>query len=395
MPAEVRSVRWQSSLRTATAFDLVAPTDQPWVESWEFDPSPSWRVAFSGTPELPAAAESGEPALHRFDPRPGEKLALKFARPQAVPGASVAFESVHQRVEVGQRSRDVQLDIRYRSTQGGRHELRLPDDARLQSVTADGQLLGLHLEQGRLVLPLQPGVHLVSIRWQSDLDVGLVTRPRTVALGAPASNVTTHMSLPETRWVLFTTGGGVGPAVLYWAELIVFVVLAVLLGRIAATPLTTREWLLVGLGLSTFSWSVLLLFAVWAFAMQWRRRWQGDAAPWIFNAVQVGLALLTVAALGSLVAAIPNGLLGTPDMRIDGLGSAARNLQWFHDRVVDQLPTPAVISVSIWFYKAAMLAWALWLSFALVRWVRSAWTAFTTGRPWWPTRPGPVATRHG
>jgi hypothetical protein len=243
-------------------------------------------------------------------------------------------------------------------------------------------------------------VHLVSIRWQSDLDVGLVTRPQAVALRAPASNATTTVSMPDTRWVLFTTGGGVGPAVLYWAELIVFVVIAVLLGRIASTPLTTREWLLVGLGLSTFSWSVLLLFAVWAFAMRWRRTWTGGTAPWVFNAVQVGLALLTVAALGSLVAAIPSGLLGMPDMRIDGVGSVTRHLQWFHDRVTDELPTPAVISVSIWFYKAAMLAWALWLSFALVRWVRDAWAAFTTGRLWWSVTPAPApddvdATSHG
>ena len=31
---------------------------------------------------------------------------------------------------------------------------------------------------------------------------------------------------------------------------------------------------------------------------------------------------------------------------------------------------------------AAMLAWALWLSFAVVRWVRWAWDAFGTGRLW-------------
>jgi hypothetical protein len=39
--------------------------------------------------------------------------------------------------------------------------------------------------------------------------------------------------------------------------------------------------------------------------------------------------------------------------------------------------------VSIWFYKAAMLAWALWLSFALVRWVRWAWDAFSAQRLWY------------
>jgi hypothetical protein len=105
--------------------------------------------------------------------------------------------------------------------------------------------------------------------------------------------------------------------------------------------------------------------------------------PWIFNAVQVGLVILTIVALGSLVAAIPNGLLGTPDMRVAGAGSTDNLLTWFHDRVETALPQPVVVSVSIWFYKIAMLAWALWLSFALVRWVRKAWEAFTAGRLWY------------
>jgi hypothetical protein len=195
--------------------------------------------------------------------------------------------------------------------------------------------------------------------------------------------VSTVITLPQSRWILFAAGGGVGPAILYWAELAVFVVLALLLGRIRRTPLATHEWLLVGLGLSTFSWSVLLLFAAWAFALEWRKGWKAEVMPWVFNAVQVGLALLTVSALGSLVSAIPNGLLGTPDMRIDGAGSSAESLAWFHDRIAGTLPQPVVISVSIWFYKAAMLAWALWLSFALVRWVRWAWDAFTTQRLWY------------
>jgi hypothetical protein len=128
---------------------------------------------------------------------------------------------------------------------------------------------------------------------------------------------------------------------------------------------------------------VLLLFAVWVFALEWRRSWSAQVAPWAFDAVQAGLALLTVAALGSLVAAIPNGLLGTPDMRIDGFESQADSLVWFHDHIREVLPQPAVVSVSIWFYKAAMLAWALWLSFALVRWVRWAWDAFSAQRLWY------------
>jgi hypothetical protein len=132
---------------------------------------------------------------------------------------------------------------------------------------------------------------------------------------------------------------------------------------------------------------VLLLFAVWVFVFEWRSRWTADTRPWVFNGVQLLLVLLTLAALGSLLAAIPNGLLGSPDMRVAGAGSHGGLLDWFHDRVEPALPQPFVISVSIWFYKAAMLAWALWLSFALVRWVRWAWQAGSAQGFWRGRRP--------
>jgi hypothetical protein len=308
-------------------------------------------------------------------------------RPSLVAGATVAFERVRQQVAVGQRSTDTTLDFVYRSTQGGRHTLQLPAGARLQSVLADGQPLAIRDENGQLALPLQPGQHQYALAWQQDGGAGLVTRPGAVGFGAAASNVSTVISVPQSRWVLFATGGGVGPAILYWAELAVFIVVAVLLGRLRRTPLKTHEWLLVGLGLSTFSWSVLLLFAAWVFALEWRRNWTAQAAPWVFNAVQVGLGLLTLAALGSVVSAIPSGLLGMPDMRIDGAGSSAGSLAWFHDRVAQSLPQPAVFSVSIWFYKAAMLAWALWLAFALVRWVLWARDCITAQRLWYGSVP--------
>jgi hypothetical protein len=36
----------------------------------------------------------------------------------------------------------------------------------------------------------------------------------------------------------------------------------------------------------------------------------------------------------------------------------------------------------LWFYRGAMLAWALWLSFALLRWLPWAWRAYNTGGLW-------------
>jgi hypothetical protein len=147
------------------------------------------------------------------------------------------------------------------------------------------------------------------------------------------------------------------------------------------SPLKTHEWLLLGFGLSTFSWPVLFLFAAWAFLMNYRGQKTITSSSSLFNAWQFVLAALTIATLIALVSSIENGLLGTPNMHIvSPVGRGA--LTWFLDRSAGSTPSAGAISVSLWFYKAAMLAWALWLSFALIRWLRWAWTAFSHDGIW-------------
>ena len=65
-----------------------------------------------------------------------------------------------------------------------------------------------------------------------------------------------------------------------------------------------------------------------------------------------------------------------------GHNGGADFLPWFMDRTAPQLPQPFVISVSIWFYKLAMLLWALWLSFALLRWLPWAWRQYASEGLW-------------
>jgi hypothetical protein len=75
-------------------------------------------------------------------------------------------------------------------------------------------------------------------------------------------------------------------------------------------------------------------------------------------------------------------LLGAPDMHVAGNGSTAWNLRWFADQSGGMLPTGGVLSVSLWFYKLAMLAWALWLANALIGWLRWGFGAWSSGGYW-------------
>ena len=160
-------------------------------------------------------------------------------------------------------------------------------------------------------MTLTPGSHTVKIAF-SDPGVGVISRPPKL-IWVPTGPTFARRWLEEDRWVLFAWGKGVGPAILYWGELAIFIVVAVLLGKIGQTPLRTRDWLFLGLGLSTFSWWVLLVFGVWLFVLARRSHWQVQSRSG-FNALQIAVAALSIAALATVVSAIPNGLLGEPNM---------------------------------------------------------------------------------
>ncbi len=374
---------WRSGLAQADTLTLTAPKPAAWTEIWIFNVSPMWRVQFSGLPAV--MPENLDPANWSFEyhPRPGETLTLKVSRPGAAPGGTLAIDNVQLAAVVGKRATESSLTLSYRSTQGGRHSIHLPADAHVSQVSVDGNSVPMRPDQGELPLAVLPGAHRIQVDWQRDTGASLRTRSAAVNLGSASSNINVTLRLPADRWVLFAGGRGVGPAILYWGELLVFVTLAVLLARSGRSPLKMHEWLLLGLGLSTFSWSVLLLFAAWVYAIRWRE--QAATAAFTdrrFNATQVLLIGLSVATVVSVVAAIPNALLATPDMRIAGSGQSAGELSWFNDLAADALPTPWVLSLSLWWYKLAMLLWALWLAFALVRWVPMAWHGLTVGGFW-------------
>jgi hypothetical protein len=376
--------RFSSVIPIAEQLELTASADAPYVESWHFSVGPTWHADFAGVP--PVAPEEAA-AAWRFEyyPRPGEHLQVHVTRPSAISGSSVAFDRVKLSVAAGKRSSDGVLALNYRSTQGGRQSLKLPQAARVTSVQSDGQELGLRPEHGELSLAALPGAHMWSIYWQEETGAGLLTRSPAVALSAPASNVTLSLRLPADRWVLCAFGAGVGPTILYWGELILFVIVALLIGRSALTPLATKEWLLLGLGLSTFSWGVFALFVLFVALFEWRARQGAAAEPRRFNLVQIALALLAVTAVAAVVAAVPRGLLAHPDMRIVGTGPEGE-LSWFIDQAHEQLPRVGVLSVALWWYKLAMLAWALWLSFALTRWIRWAWSVWSRDGLWRATK---------
>jgi hypothetical protein len=233
-----------------------------------------------------------------------------------------------------------------------------------------------------LTFPVLPGEHQLALNYRDNQSVRWQQGVPAFALGLPAANIRYQVNLPENRWLLYVSGPRLGPAVLYWSALLVFVALAFALARSGLTALPFRDWLLLGLGLSTVSWWVLALLVGWFVALKQREHRSPSPIRWRFNLQQLALIGLSLAALLSLVGAVPTALLSSPDMMLTGNGSWGHELHWFADVSADALPQVWVLSVPLWLYKGAMLLWAIWLSFALLRWVKLAWQALQVGGLW-------------
>ncbi|MEO8998518.1 MAG: hypothetical protein ABI227_14925 [Rhodanobacter sp.] len=379
---------WHSRLDHAAQLSLQAPPLGERAEVWEIGAAPMWHVDAKGVPI--SASDGGL----RFQPLPGESLQLAITQPTAIAGDSLAFDSVQLASSVGERASEATLTLHARSTRGGEHAIDLPAGSELLDARRDGESINLAVRDGKLSLPLLPGEHEYTLRLREPQGIAARMRTPVFALHAPMANIDLALQLPQDRWVLWTWGPTVGPAVLYWSQLIVLLLAAWLLARYAPTPLRFHHWLLLGLGFSAFAWSAYALVVLWLILLGLRAR--GAPAERLsatkFNLLQCGLATLTLIALVVLISAVPKGLLGLPDMHVAGNDSSAWSLRWFADQSANALPSGGVFSVSLWVYKLAMLAWALWLANALIGWLRWAFDAWTHGGYWRKREPKPGVT---
>ena len=389
MRPDQKRVRWNSALPRESPMTLFSAPDQPRKEVWRFVIGNSWNVHFEGVPESESKSKGNGVRVAEFYPRPGETLLARIDQPKPVPGNTLAFDNVTMATTVGAHTRDSNMTLRYRSTRGSQHVIGLPKESEVTAVEIDGVSEPLRAIDAKLSVPILPGEHSVSIDWKEDLEPGFRDRTPSVDVGASASNITMILTMPANRWILFTHGPRVGPAILYWSELVALIIAAAILGRIHLTPLRTPQWVLLGLGFSTFSWSALAVVVAWLFVNGGIKTKRAQLSRWPYNLSQIGLAVLSLAALGAIVTTLPNGLLGTPDMHVTGYESHGNSLSWFADQTDSATPIASVWSLPLWTYKALILAWSLWLSFSILRWLPWVWDSFSRNGLWHSKPPDP------
>jgi hypothetical protein len=369
---------WESELPVIDRIKLATKVDDSWVERWHLTASPVWNLAISG---LAPTFEPGNPELIPvWHPWPGEGVELAVSRPEAIAGATVTVLGGTHEIALGKRQRVSKLDLSLRCSLGEDFLVELPKDADVTSLSLNGETIPVRKDGTKLVVPLRPGQQSISVGWKINAPLGFRAAVEEIRLPVQSANINTVVRVPDNRWILWADGPQRGPAVRFWSILVCALLAAWVLGRISFSPLRSFEWMLLAIGLTQVPLPAALAVIGWLFFLAWRGRASFLRLPsWGYNLLQIFLIVLTAAALIIFVGVVAQGLLGNPEMFIVGNGSSRTFLRWYQARSDVILPRPGCLSVSIWWYRLLMLAWALWLAASLIRWLRWAWNQFSGG----------------
>lgn len=389
LPPEQAEAAWTATLSRADSLILRAAETPHFVEIWRLRVSPLWHVQSAGIP--PAGRLDGDGYwTPEWRPWPGESLTLNIRRPEGAPGDTVTIDQSHLRLMPGRRLSEARLEMTLRTSRGADQVVTLPPSAVLTEARINDMAQPLQQQGQRVVLPLTPGVQRVALTWRVEQGIGVRYETPAVDLGSPSVNARLSVHLPHDRWPLWVSGPLMGPAVLFWGVLLVILGGALILARISHTPLRAWHWFLLGVGLSQSHVLVVLLVAGWLLLLARRKTAAAQQMGKIaFNLRQLALVALTLAALVALLGAIEQGLLGAPEMQIAGNGSNAYQLAWYQDRAAGLMPTAWLISVPMLLYRGLMLAWSLWLAYALLHWLGWGWACFSAGGLWRRLRSNP------
>lgn len=376
--AHESSFGWESELPVADHLKLATKAADSWVERWRLVASPVWNVSLTGlTPTFEPANPDLVPV---WRPWPGESVELGISRPEAIPGATITVSNATHDITLGKRQRVSKLGLSLKCSLGEDFAVDLPADAEITSLNHNNKAIPVRKDGTKVIIPLRPGEQPVSIEWKTNVLLGARVRAEAVRLPVESANVKTSIHVADDRWVLLARGPQCGPAVRFWGILVCCLIAAGILGRMTLSPLRSIEWMLLAVGLTQVPLPAALAVIAWLFLLAWRGQESVSRLSAAgHNLLQILLIILTMIVLGIFIAVVGAGLLGNPEMFITGNDSTRSMLQWYQARCDGLLPQPGCISISIWWYRFLMLAWALWLAASLIRWLRWAWQQFSTG----------------
>lgn len=340
-------------------------------EIWSFMIDFTWNFKIEGL--QPIVSDTSQMI---FYPAAGDTLKLLISQPENVDGNTLTFDNVIYQFKPGRSLQELKLNLTIKSSESGFHNIALPKNSEIKDLKINYSNYPVIVKEGQLVIPVNQGTTNVKFTVNINDEITNTLRFPSLNLNAPIVNITEEAFIPTSRWILFTNGPAIGPSVLFWAQIPIWLCVAFILSRFAIFPLNFLQWfiLLFGFMQTNIIFSVIVIAWFVSFALKVD---YFNNLPYK-KLTNAAIAILTLLFIYSLFEGVNNGLLGTWNMKIIGNnsqltydnGNLLWNLKWYQDVSSGELPRPFILSLPIFVYRTIMILWSIWLSFSFVKWIR-------------------------
>ena len=380
-----RPIVLRSEIEPTEALTLVAADDKSFREVWQLGVSTKWHVA----------QESGvAPIMHQqngmwqpeWQPYGGDEVTLSIKKPMGIDGQELTIHNGRIESALRGKTQVNTLTLNIETTRPQTHNVTLGRGLKLKEFYVNGRALSqAAADEGELLevgLPLRHGMNNARIVWEETEQNLLHIQTPEVNLNAPFVNLTQSISDVSKRWVVWTYGPANGPYVKLWAVLAGMIILAWVMAKALPAPLSFAGWFVLALGFTQSAPEAFLLPVLWIMLLQWREKHGEKLNRVRFNATQIGVVIMSIFVVSALFTVVKVGLLGTPEVYIEGNHSTTRMLQWYQDTGTNTPAEAGACTLPMWVFRVLMMAWALWVALWLMRTFKWAWHSFTAGGYW-------------
>ncbi len=377
LKSSAQTFLWESKLNLGPTLTLTAPSIAERSERWSIQGSDFWSFNHDGIVPI----DTGDNHT-TFIPLSNEVLQVELQQQTPVPGKSITVERITTSHSVNDQTTTTQLNLNILASQPGDLSLTLPDDASIEGFVFAGVFQALP-SSNKVLLPVQSGRHTYSLDWETNNGASILYKPDTVSLSQSAINAKTSIRFTDNRWILWLAGSSLGGTVAFWSILIGVLFAAIAFSKIPGVVLTTRDAVILAVGATLVNLSLLVYVGIWFLAIWLKSRVPDEVSRrWLYQVGQILLCVVTFAAVITVIFAIPSALTNDPNMYVMGYQATADYFVWFSDEITESLTTPWVLSLPKWTYSVLILLWAMWLVFALLKWLRIWWQTLKTPVLW-------------
>lgn len=299
-------------------------------------------------------------------------------------GQTVAVSDLDMKIDMNTIPVQVKMSLRVNSSIGGIYKFKNKNkDFKIIDVNINQAAVQADVKNDEISLMLRPGINTIVLDFT-------YSPPESIFFKSPEFDFNTNVVNSSLtieggkNWILHAGGADVSPSVLLWSVLVTLLIFSIIISKSKVIDLSMISLVLLLFGTSQVGIDFVMLTLLWFFMIKYRlANTMHDFKTYNrFNAYQFGFAILTIFVISGMISVVAKGLLLTPESFIAGYQSSFTSLFWYSQEYSAQ-NSPWLLSVPIWLYRVLMMAWAVWLAFNMLDWLKSCWTAFSNEGFWY------------